>query len=228
MSIKLADQYTNAVAPTDAYPGGSFKNKTAPSATDGTPLEKQWANDIWGFGEAILSAAGVVPSGAPDTAIASDRFNALMQLIRKFGVPAGACEFFGTTLAPDGWLIANGAEVSRSTYADLFAAVGTRFGEGNRTTTFNLPDLRAAFIRGVDNSKGIDAARVLGSTQTDAFQGHKHTNGVGGGAPTVVTGTFGIGTGTTGNPINDGTNGVPRTATETRPYNIALLGCIKY
>lgn len=80
---------------------------------------------------------------------------------------------FGNT-PPPGTLKANGAEVSRSTYARLFAVIGTRFGVGNGTTTFNLPDARGYFIRGFDDGRGVDAGRGLGSFQDDENKSHNH------------------------------------------------------
>jgi hypothetical protein len=77
MAIKIAVQYPNAV-PADAdYPGGSFKNSTTAISTDGTPVDKVWANDMIGFGEAAMAEAGIVHSGAADKVGASDRLNAL-------------------------------------------------------------------------------------------------------------------------------------------------------
>lgn len=64
------------------------------------------------------------------------------------GVPAGAIMFFGVMSIPDGWLLCNGANVSRTTYANLFAAIGTNFGSGNGSTTFTLPNLSGRFIEG--------------------------------------------------------------------------------
>ena len=64
------------------------------------------------------------------------------------GTPIGAIEYFGTSAAPAGYLIANGAAVGRTTYPDLFAAIGTAFGEGDGSTTFNLPDLIGRFAQG--------------------------------------------------------------------------------
>jgi len=152
------------------------------------------------------------------------------------GVPAGSVQFFAMNTAPSGFIKANGAAVSRSTYAALFSAIGTTFGSGDGSTTFNVPDLRGYFPRGWADNGSIDSGRAFGSTQTDAFQGHKHssdgsslygtpfpsgtlaTTGGGGAFVAVVV----------GNPTNDGTNGAPRTSSETRPSNIALLACIKF
>ncbi|WP_341232360.1 hypothetical protein [uncultured Methylophaga sp.] len=82
MAIKLAERYpTRASDPSLAYPTGSFKNKSAPGAVDGTPLEKDWANDFLGFRDALLDAAEIVANGDIDTAQASQTFDALTAYI---------------------------------------------------------------------------------------------------------------------------------------------------
>ncbi len=72
--------------------------------------------------------------------------------------------FAGAT-APTGWLLCQGQTVSRTTYAALFAAIGTAFGVGDGSTTFGLPDMRGEFPRGLDAGRGVDAGRTLGSAQ---------------------------------------------------------------
>lgn len=156
-------------------------------------------------------------------------------------VPPGTLLSGPWTTAPAGYLKANGALVSRTTYAALFAAIGTTGGAGDGSTTFALPDYRGEFIRGLDDGRGIDTGRVLGSEQLDALQGHLHgvdatrtvtfwwQNGGSGNWPSS-TGWGNIQNTTTG-PSSvqpDGTNGTPRTAAETRPRNVAALICIKY
>jgi microcystin-dependent protein len=145
--------------------------------------------------------------------------------------PAGAVIHVAMNTAPTGYLKANGALVSRTTYAALFTAIGTTFGVGDGSTTFALPDLRGEFIRGWADGRAVDTGRVFGSAQTDAFQGHFHS------VSNVTPGSFGGGSGgnssnftvvQTGAAVTDGTNGTPRTAAETRPRNIALLACIKF
>lgn len=84
--------------------------------------------------------------------------------------PAGLVAHFARSSAPTGWLKANGAAISRTAYADLFAAIGTTFGAGDGLNTFNLPDLRGEFIRGFDDGRGIDSGRVLGSWQKGSLQ----------------------------------------------------------
>lgn len=65
-------------------------------------------------------------------------------------IPAGAVMPFAMATPPSGWLACDGAAVSRSTYATLFAAIGTTYGVGNGSTTFNLPDLKGRVIAGLD------------------------------------------------------------------------------
>lgn len=91
------------------------------------------------------------------------------------GIPAGQIIYVGFSSAPTGYLKANGAAVSRSVYASLFTAIGTTFGVGDGSTTFNVPDLRGEFIRGWDDSRGVDVSRAFGSAQADAFKSHSHT-----------------------------------------------------
>lgn len=146
----------------------------------------------------------------------------------------GQVSFFAMNTAPTGWLKCNGATVSRTTYAKLFAVIGTTYGAGNGTTTFSLPDLRGEFMRGWDDSRGIDSGRGFASAQLDAFQGHKHSisnntgRDGGGGSTDRGSGTFTWGQAVVGNPTTDGANGAPRSDNETRPRNVALLACIKY
>lgn len=73
-------------------------------------------------------------------------------------VPVGTVvAFAGQTQGggvPTGWLLCDGSEVSREQYPELFASVGTIYGGGDRATTFNLPDYRGLFLRGVDDPDG--------------------------------------------------------------------------
>ena len=152
-------------------------------------------------------------------------------------MPAGTVIYVPQTVSPDGFLKSNGAEISRTTYSRLFSKIGTTFGVGNGSTTFNLPDLRGEFLRCLDDGRGVDAGRVLGSSQLDAFQGHWHEI-----PPNHTMVKTDVGTLTTGgpafgsnnpqrgqeNPITDGVNGTPRTGAETRPRNVSLLACIKF
>ncbi len=76
------------------------------------------------------------------------------------GNATGTIVAFAGATGPDGWLLCNGAEVNRITYADLFTVIGTDYGVGNANTTFNLPDLRGRFALGKDDMGGISADSV--------------------------------------------------------------------
>ena len=75
------------------------------------------------------------------------------------GMTGTVLDFAGTT-APNGWLTCYGQAVSRTTYANLFATIGTTYGTGDGSTTFNLPDARGRSIIGKDNMGGTAASRV--------------------------------------------------------------------
>jgi microcystin-dependent protein len=166
----------------------------------------------------------------------------LVTAVQQSLVPAGAVQAFAMNSAPAGWLAADGTAVSRSTYAALFAAIGTTYGVGDGSTTFALPDLRGIFVRGSGSQtiSGITYNKTFAAKEQDALQGHYHTLGKDGN-PTYFSGEgqlttvndFGAlyadaGTSKAMTMISDGTNGTPRTASETRPANIAMLYCIKF
>jgi microcystin-dependent protein len=74
--------------------------------------------------------------------------------------PAGSLIAFAGSSAPTGWLLCYGQAVNRTTYAALFAVVGTTYGNGDGSTTFNLPDLRGRAVFGKDDMGGAAASRV--------------------------------------------------------------------
>ncbi len=69
-------------------------------------------------------------------------------------LPAGAIIMWGGGAAPGSWLLCDGSAVSRTTYADLFSAIGTSYGVGDGSTTFNLPDFGSKFARGNETGAG--------------------------------------------------------------------------
>ncbi len=81
------------------------------------------------------------------------------------GVPVGTVIPYAAAVPPPGYLECNGSAVGRATYKELFAVVGTIYGAGDGTTTFNLPDYRGEFLRGWDHGRGVDAGRELGRGQ---------------------------------------------------------------
>ena len=164
---------------------------------------------------------------APTAAVNTDTNQLATTAFVKDQVPAGQVSHFAMASAPSGWLKADGALVSRATYAALYAAIGIVFGAGDGLTTFNLPDMRGSFVRGLDNGKGLDTGRVLGSYQVDAFKSHGHPLDIyidhtGAGTNQGILAPMSVQNVAT--PYNAQTNG----DIETRPKNIALLACIKY
>ena len=160
----------------------------------------------------------------------------------------GEVAYFARTTPPSGWLKANGAAVSRTTYAALFAAIGTTFGAGDGRTTFNLPDLRGEFIRGLDDGRNIDRGRRLGTAQGDAIRnitGKLDGSAMGSGnqvleGKMIASGAIGTtyqqrqwsgdqgGWGEQSVSFDFDASRVVPTANENRPRNVALLACIKY
>lgn len=103
-------------------------------------------------------------------------------------VPTGSVMPYAGSSAPTDWLLCSGAAVSRTTYAALFAIIGTTYGAGDGSTTFNLPDMRGRLAAGVDNMGGTAANRITsgGSGITGT------TLGAAGGAETVTLATTDI------------------------------------
>lgn len=209
----IVTQNSNATAPVTTFANMIWYDTTAKQLK-----KRNESNSAWIVLGTVDEALGrFTPSGSSDT---------------------GAVTFFARTSAPAGWLKANGAAISRTTYAALFSAIGTTFGAGNGSTTFNLPDLRGEFPRGWDDTRGVDSGRAFGSAQSDALQGHWHGinvgatvvgNNGGGGSGTGNLRADGVGTAAKAKAIeSNGVDGTPRTAAETRPRNIALLACIKF
>ena len=169
----------------------------------------------------------------------------IMQLTSNgsFGM-VGEVKCFAYGTPPTGWLECDGTAISRTTYAGLFAKIGTTFGNGDGATTFNIPDLRGEFLRGWDNGKGTDTGRTFGSSQTDEFKQHSHnasSSTAGDHSHTISTsgsgGGGGVGDASTGSSLSTSTAGAHNhtitvddagTADETRPTNVAMLFCIKY
>ncbi|WP_277759574.1 phage tail protein [Pseudomonas sp. A34-9] len=86
----------------------------------------------------------------------------------------GMVAAFSMSWPPEGWLKCNGAAVSRTTYARLFALLGVHYGAGDGSTTFNLPEMRGMFARGFDDGRGVDIGRDFGSSQAMSIQSHVH------------------------------------------------------
>lgn len=177
---------------------------------------------------------------------AADILNDLgINAVIEAAFPAGMIMPFATPTAPTGWLACDGSAVSRTTYSRLFDKIGTSWGPGDASTTFNVPDFRGAFLRGFDNQRGYDPNRTFASYQADDYPththsltdpGHTHVYTAGGAASGLV--------GSGGNPMGVSisapqggsvtssvgtgiTIGNAGGASEVRPKNYAVLYCIR-
>lgn len=176
---------------------------------------------------------GLTSIGADGTVLSSNGTS----LQYTYVPPPGTVMFFAANSAPSGWLKANGSAISRTAYANLFNVVGTLYGVGNGSTTFNLPDLRGEFIRGWDDSRGVDSGRGFGTWQNfdwkglwltntgqNSSSGYSHNDVWLGKSTTEYTGR--LFTGYWSNPSAH--IGGKWGTEEPRPRNVALLACIKY
>lgn len=141
------------------------------------------------------------------------------------GVPVGTIAAHPANI-PGGWLECDGAAISRTDYAALFNEIGTTYGVGDGSTTFNIPDLRGEFVRGFDNGAGVDAGRSLASSQADEVGTHNHS-------VEMDRDSAQSGGGTNKDLIVSSGGGVSRftqdhVGAETRPRNVAMYYGIKY
>jgi len=129
------------------------------------------------------------PDGADPARNGDDQLRALAAALDQLVAHAGDLKATARATAPAGWLMCDGAAVSRTTYAGLFAAVGTTYGAGNGTTTFNVPDLRGRVPVGVDGTAGRiaanDALGQSGGAETHTLTGPQ--SGVNGNGSTAAT-----------------------------------------
>ena len=107
----------------------------------------------------------------------------MLPKLKPLSVPTGMISAFHTV--PEGWLQCNGAAVSRTTYAALFAVIGTKYGSGDGSTTFNLPNLHHKFIEGTTTSSEVGKSVAAGLPNITGYTGAAWDDMSGG-----VTGAF--------------------------------------
>ncbi len=261
-ALLKADGSRDLTGDMDVTPGKSIRwghanESNADDGKIGAALFVQGLNivgtqTIGGNGRIIATWGDIAPQQAGDTfdgrdvSVDGTKLDTIDTGANK--IPSGMMAPFGGTSAPGGWLLCDGASISRTTYAGLFAAIGTAYGTASGST-FNVPDFEGRFLRGTDNAAGRDpdaAARTamatggntsdnIGSIQDDAFQGHWHTLRddttalyAGGGVHALSNISQNADVNNVVRaPISDGVNGTPRITSETRSLNANVNWIIK-
>lgn len=203
----------------------------------------------YGAGGTCIGSNGVIYQSKADNNYGhdpvNDTSNTYWVVFVKDTNPIGTVLALAHTTIPAGYLECNGVAISRTTYSSLFAVLGTTWGAGNGTTTFNLPDFRGQFLRGYDNGRLVDifndggAARVFGvhqpskSLHVDSYQSQRipQHDQVWGPITIPVDGSWGtyIVSGYTTTPNNnDLFIRFKMNGDETRPINETVTFVIKY
>ncbi len=220
-------------SPNGFIPGGKIQPQSIGAAQLG-----ENSVTVSAIADQQITAAKLAPSLAADSVVPPGTIMAY----------AGDLGPGGSRPVPAGWLLCDGSERSRTEFARLFDAIDVWWGGGNGVDTFNLPDLRGYFLRGVDGGSGRDpdrdgrfthgrAPNHPGSWQTDNLRHHTHDAPPGnaflytGGfnANTLPAYSSGPGVATLGKsgPISGDTPGDPGRL-ETRPINVYVHYIIKY
>lgn len=222
-----------------------FVHEDASASRPPTELTAAWLNGVQEELASVIEGASIVLSEANNTqllqaieSMIQSAVGAVQNGPAAASLPPGFVAPFAGSEIPSGWLVANGSAISRTVYAGLFGAIGILYGAGDGSTTFNLPELRSEFIRGLDLGRGLDAGRTLGSTQADSFKLHRHAVPVLDTNFSTVEGTVSDTAQVAGLAIDTGayTNngmgflkgaGASQGGSETRPRNISMIYCIK-
>ena len=155
------------------------------SAADKTRLDSVILTDATQTAAGYMSGAdktkldSLISTDATQTAAgymsAADKTKLDALVVHNTLLPVGAVMWVSGNTVPDGCLVADGAAVSRTTYAELFAAIGTTWGEGDGSTTFNLPDARGRVPEGAATAGGYNAPGLPNITGTVIM--HSANNG---------------------------------------------------
>ena len=230
-----------------------------------TKASPSFTGTVTSAGDIVLSGTGKIklPTGTtaqrPSGVTGDFRFNTTLTQFEGYdgsswakvgGVPAGTVITYASSTVPSGFLECNGTNVSRSTYAQLYSAIGSTWGSGDGSSTFGLPDLRGEFVRGWDNGRNIDQSRNFATSQSSQNQQHNHSisdpshshtqrglalsGGSGSVAITLGSGqSYQIGYSGSQSSITTGSasTGISISnagGTESRPRNVSLMYIIKF
>jgi len=233
-----------------ALPGGIFTDGDPTAGTPATVVTDDWANAVQEELAHVIEATGVTLAKPDNTQLL-----AAIRLLVDAAVPVGTVLHGYYATAPGGYLLCAGQTVSRAAFPRLWAyvqasgfvvteaawAAGQQglYGEGNGSTTFRLPDLRAEFVRGADLGRGVSEALTVGARHADAIQNITGTLSISDhGASGVTDGAFARAAsggvdrvfsdhGADNSAFTFDASRVARTAFETRPRAVVLAGVVK-
>lgn len=208
-------QDPGSIVNTTVFVDGVYQNRTDAYGVSGTTLTFTEAPASGAVIQVTIGSMAVTSVVPDDLSVTAAK---LAVTIAQSLVPTGAVQPFAMASAPTGWLACDGSAVSRATYATLFTAISTTYGVGDGSTTFNVPDLRGYFVRGLGTNTDGAASGALGAKVADTFKAHTHPISGAGGS----SGGFGTLTGSSATVLSGSTGGA-----ETMPKNIALFYCIK-
>ncbi len=128
------------------------------------------------FDDGILSVTKLAPGSAGQILTIVGGVATWAASSTTAAIPTGAVFFTAASTPPTGFILTDGSEISRITYADLFTAISTTYGAGNGTTTFNVPDLRGRVIAGKGTHTDVDALNKNdGNTVGNRTPSHRHS-----------------------------------------------------
>lgn len=170
-SIYSVGRRIKLIAPT---PGTIYGRITASAFVTDTTLTISWDSTSLTNETLTSVAVGIVKNASTGQSLDAEN----IKRVREFGMPAGAMVSYGSTTAPSGWLLCYGQTVSRTTYADLFAAISTTYGSTD-SATFKVPDRRGRVSICLNNLGGSSASTFTGLTTLGATGGSKTTTATG-------------------------------------------------
>ena len=146
MALDRSNRYPGRFEnPTTASPQGAFKNRTSPTAQDGSYFEADWANDWDGFFARILNVAGVTPNGVIDTGSASQMYDALKSLFLQRANPFGDIKSDGTVQTALANLGFGGRLLEANGYFELPGGLLLQWGKGQINATSTTVQFKKPF-----------------------------------------------------------------------------------
>jgi len=143
----------------------------------GTPIIGTFSGVNWGTNAKFLQVEiDTTTSGNNYMLIGVQQLMSVPYALHSGNDVIGSVIAFAGMNIPSGWLVCDGREISRTIYSGLYSVIGTNWGQGNGDTTFNLPDLRGQFLRGVSEASSVDPDAT---SRYAKYQGGNSSNNVG-------------------------------------------------